>query len=455
MVPWLLTCFLAFVPAWSLAGTFDLQASVDRNDVELGDTIQFTLQVTVHGDLAFPPTIPTPTFDGFDAQGPSRSYSSSWINGAVTITNIFTWQLEAQKSGRLVLGPFRATAKDALNGDIARAAPPIVITVHQPKGLNYPSANAPQQQAEPDGTLRDIKPDRGLPWVLVACAFCGLLALLTLLALLAHPKAPPEPVELLPADPALAAIQRLDKALQAFLADSDERAYAVAVGEVLRQYLRQRLELRPGLELRQGLTLGEAVAALRRQVPHLQPQRVVALRRRLELLLYGAAAMRPEDREQLDLEARDLIRGLEAARKLTPAQLELSRALERLSAAWQEGQVKGSWMGMRAAALAHLRRALGKGRRALPWVPLSAALGSLDAPELLRTLDWLRSEVPPRGAGVENLAPRLMRLAQAVDALDKRLIEDTAVDDGGDDELNDEASPDDGGTSDGDGKEKP
>jgi hypothetical protein len=446
MAPWICAFFLAFLPAWASAGTFQLSASVDRTQLELGDSLQFTLSLTVDGSLTFQPNVVTPTFDGFDAQGPSQSYSSSWINGASTLVYTWTWELEAKKAGRMILGPYRASAKDALNGNIDRSTDPIVIMVQRPKGLNYPlpsqaaSGSQSGQEPEPDaGSLRGIKPDRGIPWVLMAEAFGGLLLLLIILALIGQHNPPQVVEEPLPADPAQAAIARLDRAQRDYLSGADGRLYAIKVGEALRLYLRQRLDLRA------GLTLGEAIRTLRLQAPQVQPQRVGVLRQRLELLLYGGSEFRLEDREQLDLDARGLIRGLETARKLTPAQQALSKTLTRMAELWKEGQAKSAWMGMRSATVEHVRKAQGLGPAPLPQAALARALRSFDAPELIRSLDSLASEAPPRGYYAETLADRLLRLAQALDSLGPDRLNNGAEASEKNREPGDDSGPDDEG----------
>lgn len=429
VIPWVCALFFAFLPASAYAGTFRLDASVDRTELDLGDTLQFTLTLTVDGSLTFQPNLYTPTFDGFDAQGPAQSYSSNWINGASTLVYTMVWQLEAKKPGRFVLGPYRVSDNDALNGHIERVTRPIVITVRHPTGLGFPmpsTASSAQQASEPGpdaASLHGIKPDRGIPWTLMAEVFAALLALLALLAWVAQRNPLKVVEEPLPADPAQAAIARLDKALRVFLAGADGRAYAVGVGEALRQYLRQRLDMRP------GLTLGEAMQALRLRAPHVQPGRVGLLRQRLELLLYGGSEFRPGDQEQLDLDARGLIRGLEAARKLSPAQQALSKSLERMAKLWQEGQAKGAWMGMRSAVVEHLRKSLTLGPGPLPKMALERALRTLDAPELLRTLSGLLAEQPPRGTPSGPLVERLLRLVQVLDSMDQGLIHGGGPDD--------------------------
>jgi len=447
MVAYLCALFLVFAPVWAGAGTFQINAAVDRTDLELGDTLQFTLNLTVDGSLTFQPTVATPIFEGFDAQGPNQSYSSSWVNGASTLVYSWTWQLEAQKPGRWVLGPFHASAKDALNGNIDRATAPIVVTVRRPRGLNYPlpagAVNSAQQDQEPDpdsGSLRGIKPDRGIPWALMAEVFGALLAFLSLLAWLAQHNPPKVLEETLPADPAQAAMARLDRAMQALLASADGRIYAVSVGEALRLYLRQRLDLRA------GSTLGEAIRGLRLQAPHVLPQRVGLLRQRLELLLYGGSEFRPEDRELLDLDARAVIRGFETARTLSSEQQSLSKTLDRMAALWKEGQAKSAWMGMRSATLDHLRKSLGLGPGPLPRGALARVLRPLDAPELMKMLDALQTDQAPRGNTADALAGRLLRLVQVLDAMDRNLLHGGEISDQQDhDPPRDGSSPEDQG----------
>jgi len=437
MAPWICAFFLAFLPAWASAGTFQLSAGADHTELELGDTLQFTLNLTVHGSLTFQPTVSTPTFDGFDAQGPTQSYSSSWINGDSTIVYTWTWELEAKKPGRFVLGPYTASGKDALNGDMASATRPLVITVRRPKGINYPMPAQAASNTEPGpdaGSLRGIKPDRGIPWALMAEVFAGLLGLLVVLALVAQHNPPQVLEEPLPSDPAQAAIARLDRAVRDYIGGSDGRVYAVKVGEALRLYLRQRLDMR------QGLTLGEAIRTLRQRAPQVQPQRVKALLQRLELLLYGGSEFRAEDRELLDLDARGLIRGLEAARALNSGQQSLSKTLNRMAELWKEGQAKSAWMGMRSATTEHLRKSLGLGPGPLPKLALARVLKPLDAPDLVRSLDTLLLEQVPRGAAAEAIHERLLRLVQALDAADPGLLNGGAA--GKDD---DDSSPDDEG----------
>ncbi len=408
---------LLLAPA-ARAGDFDLSARTDKAEVDLGDTLQFSLTLTVHGDLTFQPQLDLPTtFKGFDAQGPSESQSFSWVNGASTDVYTWTWTLEAQVPGRYTFGPYRATANDALNGRLRRATRPVVVLVRHPQGLGSTLASlAPTPSPQPTppppdaAALRGIRPDWGLPWGWVAAVYGGLLLVLGIAAGLSRGRRAPPKEEPLPADPVAAAYRRLDLARREFETGRDARGYAIRVGEALRLYLRQRLDLRP------GLTLAEAVAALRGRAPQVPPGPVSDLRRRLELQLYAGGALDPEELGTLDAGARDVIRALEGSRRLTPAQRDLAKALDRMASVWASGQAKSGWLGMRSAAVEHIRKALALGPGPLPKAALTRMLRPMESPELARTLDSLGFEEPPRGSDPKAVAGGLLALAQALEA---------------------------------------
>src|ERR1035437_6592104 len=100
-----------------LGATFEVGASVDRNEVELGEPLHFTLTLKVNGRMDFPVQIDTPKFDGFQAGQPMRSDSSSWVIGAVAVQHSFTWELLPIKAGTVILPVIKANAKDAVNGE--------------------------------------------------------------------------------------------------------------------------------------------------------------------------------------------------------------------------------------------------------------------------------------------------------------------------------------------------
>jgi hypothetical protein len=317
----LLACFVCLGAAPQLCGgTFELSAAVDRTEVELGEPLHYSITLQVNGRLDFPVQMETPSFPGFQASEPSRSDSSSWINGAVTEVHSFTWELVPIKAGTVVLAPVKANAKDAVNGDVTKYTDAISIQVKKPKnaymGLSPPpeatplptyalQSQLPSQPVADDSGLHDIKADRGLPWTrlgAVAAAFAAVLAFLAWWARRPTAEAPALPVV---RDPRSLAFKQLDAALKR-LAAGDEKGFTVGAAQALRGYLRQRLDLRS------EATLAEAVRACTRRLPDASDrERADELHQRLELLLYGDASFKSDDAGLLDEGSRALINTLE------------------------------------------------------------------------------------------------------------------------------------------------
>jgi hypothetical protein len=271
---------------------------VDRDRLELGETLQYSLTLKVQGQLDFQPQLEQPNFEGFEARGPQSRQNMMWVNGQVSIEQALVWELTAVKSGTLTLGPYTVHAKTAAAGEIRRQTQPIKVVVTRPKGLHFPGAQ-PQPQptldlsrvqggADPglEEALRDIKPDRPFPWLQAGlAAAAGLGALIALLTWWRRrpqgPQAPPPP-----RDPAQWALEQLELARQA-LQPGGERAFVLRAAGLLRDYLRHRLRLswEP--------TLSGALREARRQVASLDPER--ALSQRLDLLLYGGVPVEPAD----------------------------------------------------------------------------------------------------------------------------------------------------------------
>ena len=89
MGPWICALFLAFLPAWASAGTFQLNASADHTELELGDTLQFTLNLTVDGSIMFQPTVSTPTLvppPTWPAPGGRAADGARWRSATPTRT---------------------------------------------------------------------------------------------------------------------------------------------------------------------------------------------------------------------------------------------------------------------------------------------------------------------------------------------------------------------------------
>lgn len=90
------------------AADAELHAAVDRSTVEVGDTVTYTLQVTVSGDAAISDAKPGPT-PGFSRESVSQApmHMRSIVNGTIseTTTLVTSWTLRATKTGTFTLGP--------------------------------------------------------------------------------------------------------------------------------------------------------------------------------------------------------------------------------------------------------------------------------------------------------------------------------------------------------------
>lgn len=295
----LLLSLILVLPAWLGAGTFDIKAEVDRDQLELGESLRLKLTLHVQGQLDFRPQLDPPHFDGFEARGPQTFSNMNWVNGSMTMEQGLIWDLVAVKSGSLSLGPLVVKGKDALHGDIVRKTQPITVTVRRPKDLGL-RALAPQPTFEPSAPqqLYGIKGDRPFPWQLWALAGVGGVALLALLLTLwrrrpAKPLGPPPP-----RDPAQWALEQLERLRQARL-EGHEREQVRAMVDLLRDYLRHRLPLA------HEATLSEGLRRLHRQAPGLEGLGDTGLR--LNLLLYSGAPVEPADEDWAYAALRELI----------------------------------------------------------------------------------------------------------------------------------------------------
>lgn len=309
------------------AGTFEVFASVDRDRLELGESLQFRLGVKVEGQLDFPPQLQQPSFEGFEARGPQHSQNVTWVNGAMSMEQALTWELVAVKSGTLTLGPYVISAKTAAAGEIRKQTAAIKVLVTKPKGLNFPGAQ-PQPTLDigrvpgampEEGELRDIKGDRPFPWhwaLLGALAGIGaLFAFLTWWR--RRPKGPP-PLPVI-RNPGQWALEQLERARQA-LQPGGEAAFVVQAAALLRDYLRQRLLRGP------DCTLGEGLRLASRQAASLADASPGA---RLSALIFGGGKVEPADADWAYEAVRAYIVLAERAWPVTPETQEAPVARRR------------------------------------------------------------------------------------------------------------------------------
>jgi hypothetical protein len=149
------TGLLVSTPAAYAQDVASLTATVDRDNLNIDETLVLTL--TLSTPTASNPKLDLPAVDGFRVVGNSQSLQTSIINGAISTTAIYTFQLQPVKTGELTIPGFSLD----WNGQML-STEPIVITVNQGSGAgsnnpapaNLPQGLAPSQdnQANRKGT---------------------------------------------------------------------------------------------------------------------------------------------------------------------------------------------------------------------------------------------------------------------------------------------------------------
>jgi hypothetical protein len=270
-----------------------------------------TLQLTVDGNFTFQPQIEIPAMDGFQIRGGPRQGSSyNWVNGVVKQQATVQWELVPLKSGRLSIGPFKASAKDAAQGEVAKTAPAIIIQVAKASGFALPPTPTPEPDAAPDPSvdeLREIRGDLGFPWARAAVVAGIFLLILGLIAWWALRTPPPKKVEIV-RDPGQQALLELEKA-RLLLVAGDEAAYYKELGRIIRFYLRHRMRM-PEKEL----TLYEAQRLMEQALMkggEAQALEGRAALERLQELLFAGAGFEAKDASELSPAMRRAILALE------------------------------------------------------------------------------------------------------------------------------------------------
>ncbi len=222
-----LAIFLALV-AWSapaLAQGIDLTGNVDATEIELGDTVTYTLEASSANEAPFDPRLSPPAGFAIVNSGASPTHMVSIINGQRSEKHGLTaqWQLRSDRLGTFTIGP----ASVAFGGG-RRNGPAVRVTVVAP-GTGKPKPRRPGRPSpfDPFGGVSPFDPFKGI--------FPGI----------DDDTAPPDPFGGLNADPKLA----LDSARGpiAFLHATIDKTRAV-VGEqvTLTVYLYEDIRARQG-----------------------------------------------------------------------------------------------------------------------------------------------------------------------------------------------------------------
>jgi hypothetical protein len=410
--------FLALLGLWpglALAGDFSFSGQVSKDHVELGEPFTLTLVISMNGNFAFQPQITAPNLDGFQIQGgPAHNSQQSWVNGAVSSTDSYTWELVALKSGTLQLGPFTASAKDAAQGDLSKTVAAIKIYVS--KGASgpvlpptpTPDTGSAASSEDDSNQLRGIKADLGPPWARIAALALAVLLILGIIAWLVFRPKKPKKLEVI-RDPGQVALMDLEKA-KALLAKGDEEAYYKELGRIIRFYLRHRLRS-PEKEM----TLFEAERLALKALPEGSETRIdLEALPQLQALLFGGIKPQAKDADQVPAGLRQLILELEKGALWRPSEsvkAELERIREVYGAQGGEPYFKAL-----AKAFGEHRERLDEelGPEALED-KMAKALEELGPAAAARVSDILLSKKPKEDMDLDKLCKDLQRLADALE----------------------------------------
>ncbi|MEW6555793.1 MAG: BatD family protein [Elusimicrobiota bacterium] len=100
----LTSCFLLLS---CLYADINIQATVDRNTVNFGESI--TLQVTVAGDVANIPKPELPPLADFNVYSSGTSQNISFVNGRVSASITYNFILSPNRAGKFAIGPVKLT----------------------------------------------------------------------------------------------------------------------------------------------------------------------------------------------------------------------------------------------------------------------------------------------------------------------------------------------------------
>ena len=126
---------LAIAPAAYAQGAASLTATVDRNNLAINET--FVLKLTLFAPDGSMPELTLPPLDEFRVIGNSQSLQTSLINGSMSTTATYTYQLQPVRTGDLIIPGFSLD----WNGQML-STDPISIAVSQGNG-------APDNTSEP------------------------------------------------------------------------------------------------------------------------------------------------------------------------------------------------------------------------------------------------------------------------------------------------------------------
>lgn len=145
LIPYALL-FIAFLPVRALA--LSVTASVDTDEIELGEPINLGVTITGRGGSLPDPILPD--LSDFDVYSSGRNQSISIVNGAFSSSLELNYTLVPKRIGNLLIGPVVVKDKNEMV-----ASDPIKITVKKPGSLQKRPEAGRRSTAKQDQKQRE------------------------------------------------------------------------------------------------------------------------------------------------------------------------------------------------------------------------------------------------------------------------------------------------------------
>ncbi len=233
----------AAVSLCAAAPLVEASASVDKNSVELGDVVRYTVTVNKAGGGQAPSVVP-PSFEGFRQAGTYSSSSMNIFNANVRMTTSIAFDLVAVKSGEIEIAPARVQFHNPDTKKIEEiSTKSVIVTVGKGARKSQPPPEdtpvpAPAVQAQ-SADIREIKmslelrPGDILPYLLLGLVF---VAALVFAAYRIFGKKAEAVIQAEPADLRKEALKELKKADE-LVKKGRVKEYHYEIYEIIREYL--------------------------------------------------------------------------------------------------------------------------------------------------------------------------------------------------------------------------
>lgn len=137
-------------------------AKVDKDKVNLGDVVRYSVIVKRSGAISQSPMITPPSFDGFRVTGSYSQNNISIINGNATLTAELIYDLIAIKSGEIIIDPAEVKFVNPATGaqEVIKTKPvKVFVGTGKRKGQLFLNQETPTPESTPtlEEDIREIK----------------------------------------------------------------------------------------------------------------------------------------------------------------------------------------------------------------------------------------------------------------------------------------------------------